>query len=220
MKSLVTCVILALVTGVIEAQSPFSTPVASDATTTDATTTDATVTTLVNATLQKYVSINATIVISEGSDKSTVEARQLYGPSLQSAYFPAPLRPVAFTVRKATETLYAFAHLHFRDVLTNIGNAWDPDTSEFIAPYHGGYFFQFHAVGGRNSDFTVALTKNTVYQVTAYGTRQSFEHGSNSVFLELRSMDRVSLELQQGAIYEHPGNEAYTTFTGFLLFPL
>lgn len=64
----------------------------------------------------------------------------------------------------------------------------------------------------------MSLMKNGVYQVTAYGTRGEYEHGSNSVFLELRRGQRVHLQLQDGTIYEHPGGEAYTTFTGFMLY--
>ncbi|KAK8733476.1 hypothetical protein OTU49_006315, partial [Cherax quadricarinatus] len=151
---------------------------------------------------------------------TNVEERQLFPPLLPIPSLQLPSYNVAFSVRKATERLTAFAHVHFRDVITNIGAGWDPSNNEFVAPYNGGYYFSFHAVGARIGDFTMALVKNGVYQVTAYGTQTSLEHGSNSVFLELRRQDRVYLQLQQGSIYEHPANEAYTTFTGFLVFNL
>lgn len=64
----------------------------------------------------------------------------------------------------------------------------------------------------------MALMLNGRYQVTAYGAREGYQHGSNSAFLELRRGQRVHLQLQQGAIYEHPRQEAYTTFTGFLVY--
>lgn len=63
----------------------------------------------------------------------------------------------------------------------------------------------------------MALVKNRDYQVTAYGTIGSLEHGSNSVFLELHSGDAISLQLQQGKIRE-PSHGAYTIFTGFIVF--
>ncbi|XP_069952341.1 cerebellin-2-like [Cherax quadricarinatus] len=155
--------------------------------------------------------------LTEHND-TIVEGRQLFD-TLSRPSLPL-FRIVAFSARKARGSLQAFTHIHFRDVLTNVGGGWDHATSEFVAPYNGGYYFSFHAVGARNSDFTIGLTRNGVYQVTAYGTEPSFEHGSNSVFLQLRRLDRISLDLQQGSIYEHPGDEAYTTFTGFLLFSL
>ncbi|XP_053645943.1 cerebellin-2-like [Cherax quadricarinatus] len=126
-------------------------------------------------------------------------------------------RNVAFSVRKAYN-LQAVSRLRFQEVVSNIGGGWNHAADEFVAQYNGGYYFSFHAVGARNRDFTLALMKNGIYQVTAYGTERSFEHGSNSVFLDLHNEDRIFLELQQGSIYEHPGDEAYTTLTGFLLF--
>ena len=60
--------------------------------------------------------------------------------------------------------------------------------------------------------------KNDRYQVTAYGSGIDYSHASNSAFLELRRGDIIHLQLQQGTIYEHPFDEAYTTFTGFMLF--
>ncbi|XP_069189716.1 complement C1q-like protein 4 isoform X2 [Procambarus clarkii] len=150
----------------------------------------------------------------------SLEPRQLF-PGLFGLPSPFPVASnVAFSVRKASENLRAFTRVHFRDVLTNIGGAWNPSTSLFTAPFDGGYYFVFHAVGSRTTDFTMALMKNGEYEVTAYGTRTSYEHGSNSAFLALRRYDRIGLDLQQGMIYEHPGDEAYTTFTGFLLFRL
>lgn len=63
----------------------------------------------------------------------------------------------------------------------------------------------------------MSLTRNRMPEVTAYGTTTTFEHGSNSIVLDLKTMDKISLELHQGAIYENPGNESYTSFTGFLI---
>nr|XP_045610285.1 complement C1q-like protein 4 isoform X1 [Procambarus clarkii] len=125
---------------------------------------------------------------------------------------------VAFSVRKAAQSLGLRNRIQFQEVVTNVGGGWDETTSEFVAPYNGGYFFIFHAVGARDGDFTMALNKNGEYQVTAYGTQKTFEHGSNSIFLQLRRQDKIFLQLQQGFIFESPGNEAYTTFNGFSVF--
>ncbi|XP_071512606.1 complement C1q-like protein 4 [Panulirus ornatus] len=130
---------------------------------------------------------------------------------------PSSFGDVAFTVKKATEKLEAFAHVHFQDVLTNLGGGWNSQTSEFEAPVNGGYFFIFHAISDEGSDFTMALVKNKEYQVTAYGTTGFLKHGSNSAFLELRRGDIIALQLQQGKIYE-PRHASYTTFTGFIVF--
>ncbi|XP_045610291.2 caprin-2 [Procambarus clarkii] len=178
----------------------------------------------VNATTaSRAVNLTAsTNITSNKTDTSkpphTVKVRQASadGSSVLSTPVTAGRR-VAFCVTKATERLSAFAHIHFRDVLTNAGAGWDPAVSEFVAPYDGHYFFIFHAIGANASDFTMSLTLNGMPKVTAYGTLTTFEVGSNSVVLALKAMDKISLELHQGAIYEHPGNESYTSFTGFLL---
>nr|XP_045610273.1 complement C1q-like protein 4 [Procambarus clarkii] len=131
----------------------------------------------------------------------------------------APGGDVAFTVKKAANlTMTLPATVIFQEVVTNAGEAWHQNSSEFVVPVDGGYFLTFNAVGGNSSDFTMALLKNKVPQVTAYGTLSHFEHSSNSVFLELHRGDVVSLQLQEGMIYDHPFNETYTTFTGFLVY--
>ena len=59
--------------------------------------------------------------------------------------------------------------------------------------------------------------KDDQYQVTAYGSTFDYQQGSNSALLFLNAGERVFLELQDGTIYEHPYDEAYTTFSGFLV---
>lgn len=63
----------------------------------------------------------------------------------------------------------------------------------------------------------VALMKEGQYQVTAYGSLADYQQGSNSALLFLNAGEKVNLEVQQGSIYEHPYEEAYTTFSGFLV---
>ena len=69
----------------------------------------------------------------------------------------------------------------------------------------------------KNIFYRMALMKNREYQVTAYGTKGNYESGTNSALLFLNPGDIVHLELQDGSLYEHPYEEAYNTFTGFLV---
>ncbi|XP_068233822.1 complement C1q-like protein 4 [Palaemon carinicauda] len=122
-----------------------------------------------------------------------------------------------FTVRKAdTRSVRNLGKVAFQDILTNVGG-WSQRTNDFEAPCSGAYFFTFHGVSPENGDFTLALMKGTEFQVTAYGGKNDYQQGSNSAVLFLNKGEKVHLELQQGSIYEHPFNEAYTTFTGFLI---
>ncbi|KAK3864357.1 hypothetical protein Pcinc_029952 [Petrolisthes cinctipes] len=156
----------------------------------------------------------------DDNDDNSTETDDDGGYASETQFFapprPRPVNPstkIAFTVRKVRGRRTATTILRFQNVLTNAGGAWRND--RFTAPRNGLYYFAFHAVGGRTSDFTMSLIRNGVYRVTAYGTSNTFEHGSNSAVLRLRSGDRVQLRLTQGTIYEHPGSEAYTSFTGF-----
>ncbi|XP_042858420.1 cerebellin-4-like [Penaeus japonicus] len=126
-----------------------------------------------------------------------------------------------FSVRKATSATSTVRNsgttrLRFQDVLTGEGG-WSPSESDFLAPCRGLYYFSFHGVAQDRGDFTLALVKNGQYQVTAYGGKGNYLQGSNSALLLLDQGDLVHLELQQGSLYEHPSNEAYTSFTGFLV---
>ncbi|XP_042859256.1 cerebellin-4-like [Penaeus japonicus] len=127
----------------------------------------------------------------------------------------------AFSVRKATSgsstARNGFSQrVRFQDVLTSEGG-WSPSENDFLAPCRGLYYFSFHAVAQDRNDFTLALVKNGQYQVTAYGGKGNYLQGSNSALLLLNQGDLVHLELQQGSLYEHPFNEAYTSFSGFLV---
>jgi len=149
-------------------------------------------------------------------------------PALGGAPFGFPSRsnpPVsncvsAFSVRKGyinSGRGGRASRLRFKDVITDIGYGWDSTKNQFEAPCRGLYFFTFHAVSDANVDFTLALVKDKTYQVTAYGSQAGYQGGSNSAVLFLERGDRVWLILQDGQVYEHPQNEAYTTFSGFLV---
>ncbi|XP_018008690.1 uncharacterized protein DDB_G0287625-like [Hyalella azteca] len=125
----------------------------------------------------------------------------------------------AFSVRKgiAQDTDKSKPRrLTFQDVLTNTGG-WSKKRQQFETPCTGLYFFSFHAISAKDSDFTIALMKDGHFQVTAYGGKDGYQWGANSVLLFLNPGENVYLELQQGEIYEHPYEEAYTTFSGFLI---
>ncbi|XP_045606535.1 cerebellin-3 [Procambarus clarkii] len=124
---------------------------------------------------------------------------------------------VAFSVSKATGKLTAIAHVHFEVVMVNIGDGWDTATSEFLAPVAGSYHFIFTALGERNEDITMSLTKNGVDKATASGWKETFPYVVVSVLLDLKRLDKISVKLQEGSIFEPPSNETVTAFAGYLL---
>ncbi|KAK4300755.1 hypothetical protein Pmani_027064 [Petrolisthes manimaculis] len=161
--------------------------------------------------------------VGGGGGDGSVRRPAAFAPQGAPVLAPPPFPSLCyggFSVRKAItgfgDTVSANTKVQFRDVLLNMGG-WSPSFNDFEAPCAGSYYFSFHAVSSQSGDFTLQLYKNGRYQVTAYGSSRDFQQASNSALLFLQRGDIVHLQLEQGTIYEHPGNEAYTSFSGYLV---
>ncbi|XP_062280831.1 complement C1q-like protein 2 [Scomber scombrus] len=112
--------------------------------------------------------------------------------------------------------------LVFRHVVTNIGNAYNPNTGFFIAPVRGAYHFEFYiGAGGHNSHGSCAwLVKNGEHIIIVW-EHQTNGYGSsaNGATLLLEVGDVVFLRLWQNTrIYDDENH--YSTFSGHLLFTM
>lgn len=109
--------------------------------------------------------------------------------------------------------------LVFKQLISNIGEAYSPFTGVFTAPVGGAYQFDFHIAG--NSPAALAeLVKNGERVVTAE-EHQTGGLGTtaNGATLELQPGDVVFLRLRRGfKIYDN--GEHYSTFSGRLLFTI
>ncbi|KAK9410558.1 complement C1q-like 2 [Crotalus adamanteus] len=112
--------------------------------------------------------------------------------------------------------------LKFDDVVTNLGNHYEPSTGKFTCQVRGIYFFTYHILmrGGDGTSMWADLCKNGQVRASAIAqdADQNYDYASNSVVLHLDSGDEVYVKLDGGKA--HGGNNnKYSTFSGFLLYP-
>ncbi|XP_055722803.1 cerebellin-2-like [Salvelinus fontinalis] len=110
--------------------------------------------------------------------------------------------------------------IYFDQLLVNIGNHFDLQASVFQAPRRGIYSFSFHVVKVYNRQtIQVNLMHNEYPIISAFAGDQDVtrEAASNSVLLHLERGDKLYLKLERGNLM---GGWRYSTFSGFLVFPL
>ncbi|XP_017294960.1 complement C1q-like protein 2, partial [Kryptolebias marmoratus] len=112
--------------------------------------------------------------------------------------------------------------LKFDDVITNLGNHYDPNSGKFTCHVSGIYFFTYHVLmrGGDGTSMWADLCKNGQVRASAIAqdADQNYDYASNSAVLHLDSGDEVYVKLDGGKA--HGGNNnKYSTFSGFILYP-
>uniref|UniRef100_A0A8P4FYK8 Complement C1q like 2 n=1 Tax=Dicentrarchus labrax TaxID=13489 RepID=A0A8P4FYK8_DICLA len=112
--------------------------------------------------------------------------------------------------------------LKFDDVITNLGNHYDPSTGKFTCHVSGIYFFTYHVLmrGGDGTSMWADLCKNGQVRASAIAqdADQNYDYASNSAVLHLDSGDEIYVKLDGGKA--HGGNNnKYSTFSGFILYP-
>ncbi|KAK9976656.1 hypothetical protein ABG768_021861 [Culter alburnus] len=110
--------------------------------------------------------------------------------------------------------------LTYKNVITNIGNAYNPITGVFTAPLKGAYMFKIYVHSGGPTAATASIVKNGERVVVAHAHQPQYTiNSSNGVVLILEVGDVVYVTLWAGRrIYDN--ENTHSTFSGFLLFPL
>ncbi|XP_067284017.1 complement C1q-like protein 3 isoform X2 [Pseudorasbora parva] len=110
--------------------------------------------------------------------------------------------------------------LTYKNVITNIGNAYNPTTGFFTAPLKGAYIFRISVYGHSGTPATTEIVKNKQLVVLAHADQPAVAiNSSNGVVLLLEVGDVVYVRLQPDRrIYDNQNN--HNTFSGYLLFPL
>uniref|UniRef100_A0A3P9DFY1 C1q domain-containing protein n=1 Tax=Maylandia zebra TaxID=106582 RepID=A0A3P9DFY1_9CICH len=110
--------------------------------------------------------------------------------------------------------------LIFKQVFTNIGNAYNPHTGIFTAPVRGVYHFECHAYGYADIMTRVELFKNgeRIFIILELQPSHIWT-SSNGASLLLEAGDHVFLRLSANArVRDSQGH--HTTFSGHLLFTM
>ncbi|KAI5103792.1 complement component 1, q subcomponent-like 4 like precursor [Silurus meridionalis] len=110
--------------------------------------------------------------------------------------------------------------LIYKKVVTNYGNGYDSNTGIFTAPVGGVYYFRFYAHCHADTRMAVSLYKNGNIQCSVFSWKPITNgNAGNGIILTLEKGDQMFTKLWQNSwVYDDPAS--YTSFGGFLLFPL
>ncbi|XP_066579063.1 cerebellin-1-like [Amia ocellicauda] len=110
--------------------------------------------------------------------------------------------------------------VYFDQLLVNVGGHFDLSRSIFIAPRRGVYSFNFHVVKVYNRQtIQVSLVLNGWPVISAFAGDQDVtrEAATNAGLITMETGDKAYLKLERGHLL---GGWKYSTFSGFLVFPL
>ncbi|XP_076592752.1 complement C1q-like protein 4 [Chaetodon auriga] len=122
----------------------------------------------------------------------------------------------------AVKTTSGNKDLIYREVLTNVGGAYNSETGVFTAPIRGVYYIRFTANAPADFPMSAVLYKNDNKIQLITHEQQSGEGSdtaSNGATLLLEKGDRLKMVLWQNTQIWDNSNH-HSTFSGFLLFPM
>ncbi|XP_072106993.1 cerebellin-1-like [Mobula birostris] len=142
------------------------------------------------------------------------------GMSVRTAGVRAAFSALRGTNHEPASPPNGSASVRFDQVLVNIGRHFNRELSVFVAPQRGVYSFTFHVVKVYNRQtIQVSLSVNGRPIISAFAGDQEVtrEAATNGGLVHMEKGDRASLQLEQGSLV---GGWKFSTFSGFLVFPL
>uniref|UniRef100_A0A3Q1G6K6 Uncharacterized LOC110951236 n=1 Tax=Acanthochromis polyacanthus TaxID=80966 RepID=A0A3Q1G6K6_9TELE len=112
--------------------------------------------------------------------------------------------------------------LLYKDVLTNVGGAYNKETGEFTAPIRGVYYIRFTANAPTDFTMSAVLYKNDAeIQLIAHEqpSGAGSDTASNGGAFLLEKGDKLKMVLWHNTQIWDNSNH-HSTFSGFLLFPM
>uniref|UniRef100_A0A3B4UUK9 C1q domain-containing protein n=1 Tax=Seriola dumerili TaxID=41447 RepID=A0A3B4UUK9_SERDU len=108
--------------------------------------------------------------------------------------------------------------LVFRNVMTNIGNAYNSITGIFTAPLKGLYYIRMTGSVGNSGSVDISLRKNGRSMFGIYNTNEKYSSSSNGMTMVLEAGDQLWVTLWSGNSIFDQGQ--LSTFSGFLICPM
>ena len=143
------------------------------------------------------------------------------------SYFPVQRSVYGFTANRAEtsaedqyETINAGSIIRFSKVITNIGGAYDPTTSQFTCPVKGLYVFIITVESGDGHKTAyAALSVDGTLHLTARAQASSgvFDQGTQAVTVECSIGQKVYVEARLNMEVYDNGIRDYSNFSGWLV---
>ncbi|CAJ0968494.1 unnamed protein product [Ranitomeya imitator] len=142
------------------------------------------------------------------------------GISVRSGSAKVAFSAIRSTNHEPSEMSNRTMIIYFDQTLVNIGSHFDSERSTFVSPRKGIYSFNFHVVKVYNRQtIQVSLMLNGWPVISAFAGDMDVtrEAATNGVLIQMEKGDRVYLKLDKGNLM---GGWKFSTFSGFLVFPL
>ncbi|XP_069094395.1 cerebellin-3 [Pleurodeles waltl] len=160
------------------------------------------------------------LVVCDSDPTSGMGRTSILGMSVRSGVGKVAFSAIRDNNLEPSELSNRTMVIFFDRMLVNIGYNFDIEKSTFLAPWTGIYSFSFNVVKTYSrQSLQVSLMVNGWPVISAFAGDKDVtrEAATNSALVHMEKGDKVYLKLERGNLM---GGWKYSTFSGFLVFPL